>query len=560
MTRAIALLGITVLGIGGACADERSGENSSQRALTQPGSAYVVVANEDGSFTPSTLHVREGDLVVWNLQRGDTVVPVGTGGDVCSAARPYDPLDPNEFVGPMPVAPGGIFTISPPAGVHGLDHGLELVVQFGPPDDPCGAFEQRASVLVPFPHLNVWQFLCASGPRGATMAATWQDPDLTGVFIRRLWSDVHLGPGQYDFRVLDREIEQAVANGKLYSLSFTAGHHGTPEWTFETGGVARLTLQDQPSHPDDEGACGPEMDLGAPNDVMYQTHYFDMLTAVADHLKSRADWYRALAYIKPSGANLFTSENRLPKACEAGCICNPEVWSGAGYTSTRLQAFFAAQHNVLARAFPGKTLSYQVIQDGFPRINAEGGYVTRDGLLTAGTSEIGGLVQTQAILDEGQAIYGTLFAAQHNGLQPKPDHACPNPPGLKGCPQPMVVDEGAEGQLIGFQTQNIQDITNSSQLESAFENAWDNSTAGMIEIYEERLWQARVEDDLDIAGWDEDFRNRRASQLGSPVDVPSHAHRFVRTTGTDKPQAHVYINGTRCDPDNPVTATIFVDP
>jgi hypothetical protein len=545
---------LALLGALAACTDDGTG--TAVRSLNPPGSAWVVIANADGSFSPSTLHVRSGDIVVWSLQRGDTVVPIGTNPDVCNAALPYSA---SALTGPMPVAPGGLFTINPPHSIHGMERGLvEHTVPVGTVD-PCGGDDERARAVVwpsgpGFPMLHV---VCASGPRGASMASTWQDPDLSGVFVRVLWNAVHLGPGQYDFSMIDAEIAQAVAHGKLYSLAFTAGKYGTPAWIFDAG-VARVTLQD---HADgDAVGCGSEMDLGAPNDPIYQQHYFDMLAAVATHLKQRADWYRALAYIKPSGANLFTSENRLPKRCDPNCLCNPAAWSAAGYESDLLEGFYAEQNRRLVANFPGKTLSYMEIQDGFPRINTEGGYVGLDGVLTAGAAEIAGLVQTRNILAQGKRDLGLLFASQHNGLQPLPSHACPNPPGLRGCPQELVVDEGADGQYIGFQTQNIQDIADSAALESALHNAWDNSTAGMVEIYEERLWEARVRHDLDIATWDRDLRDRRAQQQGRPFDLASHAHVFVRTAGGNKGQVHTYINGSRCDPATPHPATIIVDP
>lgn len=511
----------------------------------------MVIVDDQGRFDPPTLHLRSGDSVTWHLRPGDTVIPVaGASGSSCGTPPAFDPLDVNAFVGPMPVAPGGVFTLGPLAGPEGLDRGLEFLPTASviDPADPCGPFELRAS--------GTGGHLCASGARGASMDSTWQDPAISGVFVQRLWRDVHLGPGRFDFDALDVELEQAVRNGKLYSLAFGAGRNGTPPWIFELGGVPRLTLQDQPSNPSIPTDCGPLMDLGPPFDLLYQTHYFELLSAVAQHIKSRADWYRALAYIKPSGANLFTNENRLPKACEPNCICNTAVWSEAGYTSTRLQAFYTVQANLMAREFPGKTLSYQVIQAGFPRINADGGYVGLDGVLTAGAAEIGGVAQTQAILDEGQALYGLLFASQHNGLQPDPGHDCLS--NDTGCPQPMVVNEGREGQLIAFQTQNIQEITTNEQLESAFENAWNHSTAGMVEIYEERAWEARIDGNLDLARWNSDLLERRGGQLSQPAI--SHTHRFVRTSTINKPQRFDYINAASCDPTSPAIATIFVDP
>ena len=82
------------------------------------------------------------------------------------------------------------------------------------------------------------------------MNATWQDPSLTGVFIRLLWSELQKAPGtadsSFDFMVLDREMNQAVKNGKVFSLSIKAGDDGTPLWLF-TNGVTALSLQDSGS-------------------------------------------------------------------------------------------------------------------------------------------------------------------------------------------------------------------------------------------------------------------------------------------------------------------------
>ena len=89
------------------------------------------------------------------------------------------------------------------------------------------------------------------------------------------------------------------------------------------------------------------MDLGGPADETYRYYYGLLLTAVAEHIKDRNDWYRALAYVKPSGMNLFSAENRLPNRCVDGptpgrraananqCACNTQVWAEQGATSLR---------------------------------------------------------------------------------------------------------------------------------------------------------------------------------------------------------------------------------
>ena len=57
------------------------------------------------------------------------------------------------------------------------------------------------------------------------------------------------------------------------------------------------------------------MDLGNPTRTTYRQLYTSVLTELARVIKSRADWYRALAYVKISGANLVSHENRLPNGC-----------------------------------------------------------------------------------------------------------------------------------------------------------------------------------------------------------------------------------------------------
>ena len=113
--------------------------------------------------------------------------------------------------------------------------------------------------------------LCRGGAYGATMNATWQDSSLTGVFIRLLWSELQKAPGtadsSFDFTVLDREMNQAVKNGKVFSLSIKAGDDGTPLWLF-TNGVTALSLQDSGSD-GEAAACGSKMTLGNPTEIAY---------------------------------------------------------------------------------------------------------------------------------------------------------------------------------------------------------------------------------------------------------------------------------------------------
>jgi hypothetical protein len=410
--------------------------------------------------------------------------------ELCSAYQHYNPADINEFTGPLPRASSGIFTISP-------DGPGSVIETQGDPNASCP--EEDASVFA------ADNYLCPTGENYATMDWTWQQPDITGVFIRLRWNEVHLGPGLFDWSIFDEQIEKAVKNGKLYSLSFKAGSKGTPDWIFDsdiTGAgneAIRLEVRD-----DD---CGRSMVVGSPADPNYRTWYFQLLSEAAQRIKDRNSWYRALAYIKPSGVNKYSHENRLANKCDCGCdICNPQTWAVEGnYTPDELYNFYSLQTELLAEMLPDKDMSYMLIQAGFPKVNNIGEYETCPATATVQPLP-GGTEQTEEIIAQGLTEHGLRFVVQHNGLGPKPQDRdppgdpCPNE-GVhpvvgpfssagSGCPNKWVLKASVSGQVTGFQTNNpASGVGNAVELESTLQNAWDNSDAVFVEAYESLIWQ-----------------------------------------------------------------------
>lgn len=520
-------------------------------ALLTAATTHTVKVNTDGSFSPAVLTIASGDTVQWTLNgAGDSIIPVNWDGVSSSFCSPkaYSATDPNDLTGPMPQAPSGIYSLGP--------LGLGYVVETAASACKSG-FAPRVTAG--------GQMLCRGGAYGATSDSTWQDPALTGVFIRLLWKDVQTAPGtadsSFNFTVLDGEMNKAVKNGKLFSLAIKAGDDGTPQWLF-TNGVTALDLQDGGSDSETVG-CGVKMTLGSPTDIAYQNHYFDLLRKVAAHIRSRADWYRALGYIKPSGANLFSHENRLPKRCDPGCICNTQLFAQRGYRPSGLYAFYQAQLALLAAEFPGKTMSYALIQDGFPQINDAGDYERSDGTSSGGALP-GVTEQTQVILNTGQAVWHQLFAVQHNGLNQKRTDNCLNDINAPGCPNKWVLQEGKEGQVTGFQTSNEEKVATAADADSALRNAWDNSQAVFVELYEERFFEAVRQPNgiIDPAGsgktmaqWVTDFNTRRRTlfpALPDPFPV-TYSHTF-----TGGAQTLYYVHGAKCGIGNARPGTIIV--
>jgi hypothetical protein len=490
-------------------------------AETREGTVTITV-NPDGSFTPAEVEVRAGSTVVWALsdRYRDSIVPLKPGADACASVAPYAG-GPEDFTGPMPRNPSGVFVLNQDGP------GLSAV------GDP--------------PRLE------ETGPLGAVMDESWKSPGNVGAFLRLRWNWLQpKGPGSYDWTVLDREVAKAVASGKLYSIGIKAGHHGTPSWIFDAG-VEKLTFREFGTHAGvDDCKCGAFMELGDPTDARYQELYFGMLEAVAEHLRSNAAWYRNLAYVKPSGANLYSAENRLPKRCSCaeqcpgetcrvprehagapnlgpdGRICNTKVWAEAGFTPDGLYRFYDRQLDLLARRFPEKDMAFLLIHDGFPRVASRTEYLEcGEGKAAKGVPPPVSL--TREILQRGWKAHRERFTLQHAGL--RPDHKINN----------MLTKERQPSQVVGLQTTN--DVTDAAMLDRTMRNALDNSVAAFVEVYEGgALDAARKPGSTD---WNAALhaRRRKGATERGPLSDPfptQHEHTFG-SVGTYR-----YVNPYRC--------------
>lgn len=528
--------------------------------IAQAGSDLVVqpvwpdkqfTVDAAGNISPQEAVLHSGQTAVWTFA---TASPANalvrqTWISPTYAAAPYDPTYVNEFMTPLPKGMSGIFVISDNQG------------GFVEQSTPCAnQADTRATRTV----AGQQQYLCATNPSPAdpnyqqTMDSTWANPAITGVFIRLKWSDLQTSPTTYNDSVLLREVDKAVANGKLYSIGIKSGAEGdaTPSWLFDPAPVGAGLTPVLLDWNEDTLACNtPLHAYGDPTDATYRQLYFDMLSHVATVLKQNSARWRALAYVKLSGANSRSAENRLPNGCKAGpgCTCNNKEWAEAGYTPDGLELFYQEQMARIAQAFPGKSMSYSLIQAGFPRVNNEGCYLDENDLTRCppgiNTPMVGPFAQTQAIINYARTTYGDDVAIAHLGLGPKPDFSdpalysagCPVPRDVNGnaifgpngvgsgCPNKWATDVEVVGGLTHFQTNNPSQVGNSAQLASALDNMWSNSNAAMLEIYEARAWEANhaiLDPTLPpgqqrtLAQWNQRLHDRRRTNfpaLGDPA-------------------------------------------
>lgn len=553
---------------------------------------HTITVNADGSYSPQTTTIQDGDEVEWDFPDRRRAV-VRLSGDTavlpaCDAYAPYEHDDPYEFTGPMPQMPSGTFALGPKAeGLTEYDLGDPVATC---PDDPS----DDDTIFV-----AGGRKLCKpteSSPTNAVLQSSLDNPAVAGVFLRFDWNKLEIAPGDFDWTVLDREVERIVEAGKLYSIGIKAGKAGTPPWLFDELNLPALYLQDGGSETE-EGECGFTMKLADPTDPPYGQRYGQMLAAVADHLKRKSAFYRALSLVKASGANLISHENRLPKRCTPGCpVCNTWVWAANGYTPQGLYDFYIRQFAQIAANFPVKNMSYMLIQAGFPRVQNE---IEYEGCVTdeCELNIPGGTEQTSQIIDLGADLYPLDLVIQHNGLKSAPSSGtCPNegihpadlspgdgiPPlvseydelGPGTCPNPHVLRKGAEGSVTGFQTVNLTQVNTLQHLDQTLLNGLDNSDAVFFEVYEELLWLAHhTPGVLDPAAttprtlldWANQFNRRRRNahftDNGLPDPYPTeHRHSFVRPAPvTDDEYVH-FTDPAYCEATGPsAIGTIIIE-
>jgi hypothetical protein len=577
---------------------EQPGRNTSQQGsglgvttAVWPDKQFTVDAA--GNILPQQDYVHSGQRAVWTFATASPANALVRQTWVAPnyMAAPYDPTYVNEFMTPLPKGMSGIFVISENQG------------GFWEQTTPCVApSEVKATRSVAG---TLW-YLCTTDPSPTapdyqkTMDSTWTNPAITGVFIRLKWSDVQTDPTTYSDTILLREVDKAVANGKVYSIGIKSGaeNDATPRWLFSPApagaGLTPVTLDWNEASP----TCNSmPHDYGDPTNATYRRLYLDMLSHVASVLKQNSARWRSLAYIKLSGANSRSAENRLPNGCKAGpkCICNNKEWANAGYTPDGLYTFYQEQMARIAQEFPGKSMSYSLIQDGFPRVNSEGCYLDEGNAKICppgvNTRINGPFTQTQTIIDRARSIYGDDVAIAHLGLGPQPDFSdplkyaagtgCPlplapngsyahGPHGVgSGCPNKWATDVGAAGGLTHFQTNNAAEVGNPAALGSALSNMWSNSNSAMLEIYEARAWEANdaildptlpLAQQRTLAQWNQRLHNRRRQNFPALGDPTPTTISFTFTRSIDPYETFYYFvprsGGRSTSPTSPLLGYI----
>ena len=221
-------------------------------------------------------------------------------------------------------------------------------------------------------------------PAGIYVASEWntpigdyvlQNPDIDGVFLRMRWAAFQPAKDKYNWEFLDAELNRITAAGKKFSIGVMAGSR-CPKWIFDEG-VKGYDFKEFPS----EGNSDFEIEARLPAvwDAQFLKYFTGFITALADHIKSKPQWYNSLSVVKITGINRATIEMRLPAqksiTNKKGEVSSDAyaIWKQAGYKPKLVKEAWTTITNSFNDNFQDKYLSLAfILKKGFPYIDDKG--------------------------------------------------------------------------------------------------------------------------------------------------------------------------------------------
>lgn len=177
-----------------------------------------------------------------------------------------------------------------------------------------------------------------TGAPAAMDSAASASPLVRGTLIRIAWAELHTGPGQFDYALLDREFERAQSLGKRISLGVLDAWN-QPLWLQQLCTTFSFTFRGEPKQ-----AC-------LPWDPAYLSHKSALLQA----LGARYDAH-------PNLAQLYFTYAAMTNGIEMHWRVDEAAFTAAGYTPVRLANAYTEIFDQHFAAFPRTPISIEVHQ------------------------------------------------------------------------------------------------------------------------------------------------------------------------------------------------------
>ncbi|MBS1513197.1 MAG: hypothetical protein JST86_20340 [Bacteroidetes bacterium] len=174
---------------------------------------------------------------------------------------------------------------------------------------------------------------------GSTNAVVLNHAETRGVLVRAFWKDLETVEGNFNFTIVDNQVNAVKAKGKKYSLAILAGGIGSPDWLISQKGAPyfNYTFQGQPYK------------LPLIWDNITQTCLSKLAVKLAE--KYGQDTSLQLVYIPQMTANGV--EGHLNGFSQS-------AFTAAGYTESKWTDASITNAKNFATAFSGKALAFEV--------------------------------------------------------------------------------------------------------------------------------------------------------------------------------------------------------
>ena len=169
----------------------------------------------------------------------------------------------------------------------------------------------------------------------ALKPATYTNPAVDGIVIRTFWSNVQPAPDQFDWSLIDSQVQAASASGKKVILVVLPGAF-TPQWALQGVQTAQFVV--------DYGFVqGTTVTLPMPWDATYLNRWF----AFVRILGQRYDSNPAVVNIPAAGPTYISEEMSLPD--DPAAVAK---WKQLGYSLAKYKGAWQQTLVAYVQSFP----------------------------------------------------------------------------------------------------------------------------------------------------------------------------------------------------------------
>lgn len=173
------------------------------------------------------------------------------------------------------------------------------------------------------------------------------NPDVTGVILRDLWSNIETQEGVYDWSYFDAQIERVSSAGKKVSLLINSGGQSIPEWVMNLN-IETFTFTNKNSNQDNYNTA-----ITIP--LFWDPVFLEKKLAFIEAAGQRYANNPNIVLVNAQCAGATTADWNIPTSDE-----DITAWKALGFTSDKLLQACQQVVDATMTAFPDQTVNIAI--------------------------------------------------------------------------------------------------------------------------------------------------------------------------------------------------------